>query len=115
VFNSSLLAVQERVRVIGILKSVGMTPAQTVAMINTTAGVLGFVASILGVPVGLLFTGAVLSNLSRAYGFGQVRISLSPIYILLLPPLMVGVSILGSWLPGRRAARLDIVTVLRSE
>lgn len=44
VFITSLLATQEKLRVVGILKTVGMIPAQVVAMVNPDAGVLGLLA-----------------------------------------------------------------------
>lgn len=115
VFNTSLLTVQEKLRAIGVLKTVGMTPAQVVAMVNTTAGFLGLVAAGLGLPLGLVFTQALLAVLSNMYGFGQVQVSLNWLYVLFLPPLIVGISMLGSVFPGRRAARLSIVRVLRHE
>ncbi len=113
VFNTSLLAMQEKVRVVGILKTVGMTPAQVVAMVTTAAGFLGLVATILGLPLGMLFTRLLLDQIGASYGFGSVRVALNPLYVLLLPPLMVGVSVLGGMLPGQRAARISIVDVLR--
>jgi putative ABC transport system permease protein len=115
VFNTSLMAMQEKLRTIGVLKTVGMTPAQVMVMVNTTAGVLGLAASAIGIPLGLLFTKGLLSNLSRTFGFGQVQVTLGLVYVLILPPVMVGLSVLGSSIPGQRAARLDIVNVLRSE
>ena len=115
VFNTSLVAMQERVRVIGVLKTVGMTPAQVLAMVNTTAGVLGLAAAAVGIPLGVLLTRAVLDLLSSSYGFGEVNVSLSAGRALLLVPLMVLVSMVGSLAPGLRAARLSIVEVLRRE
>ncbi len=115
VFNTSLLAVQERLRVIGVLKTLGLTPGQVVRMVNTTAGVLGFWAALVGIPVGWSFTKALLAMLSRTYGFGEVQVTLSWWYLVALPFVMVGVSMLGSLLPARRAARLPIVSVMRSE
>ena len=115
VFNSALLAMQERLRVIGVLKTVGMTPAQVLTMICATSGLLGLLAAAVGIPLGLAFTRGVLLSLSRTYGFGQVQISIGWLYLLALPPVMVAVSVLGSSIPGRQAARLNIVDVLRSE
>jgi len=115
VFNTSLLAMQEKVRMIGVLKTVGMTPAQVVAMINSTAGVLGLLAAVVGIPLGFLFTRSLMAVLSRSYGFGEVNVALNLLYVLLLIPLMVAVSMIGSLIPGRRAARLSIVKVLRDE
>lgn len=115
VFNTSLLAMQEKVRLIGILKTLGMTPAQVVAMVNVAAGFLGLVAAGFGIPLGFALTGSLLANLSRTYGFGEVNVALNLPYVLLLIPLMVVVSMAGSVIPGRRAARLSIVRVLRDE
>ncbi|MGC9398509.1 MAG: ABC transporter permease [Anaerolineae bacterium] len=113
VFNTSLLAVQEKLRAVGVLKTLGMTPAQVVAMISTTAAVLAVGAALVGVPLGWLFTRGLLTNLSATYGFGRPHVSFHPLYALGLVPLMVGVSVLGSYFPARRAARLSIVNVLR--
>jgi ABC-type lipoprotein release transport system permease subunit len=57
----------------------------------------------------------VLAMLSKSYGFGAVEVPLNVFYALALPLLMIGVSIAGSYLPGKRAARVSIVNVLRGE
>jgi putative ABC transport system permease protein len=115
VFNTSLLTVQEKLRTVGVLKTLGMTPAQVVAMVNTTAGLFGLLATAAGVPLGLALTKGILAALSKAYGFGEVNVALNPLHVLLLIPTMVLVSIAGSIIPGRRAAKLSIVQVLRNE
>ncbi|MGC9347303.1 MAG: ABC transporter permease [Anaerolineae bacterium] len=115
VFNTTLLATREKVRDIGILKTVGMTPSQVTTIVYTTAGLLGLIATIIGVPAGFVFTRSLLANLSNVYGFGAVNVSLKVAYIALLVPLMLLVSVLGSLIPSRRAAMLSIVEVLRDE
>jgi putative ABC transport system permease protein len=115
VFNTSLLTVQEKLRAIGVLKTLGMTPRQVVAMVNTSAGFLGLVATGFGTPIGLAFTKGLLTTLSAGYGFGEAQVTLDLFYVLLLVPLIVGVSILGSYIPGQQAAKLSIVQVLRNE
>jgi len=115
VFITSLLATQEKLRVVGILKTVGMVPAQVVAMINMAAGVLGILAVLIGIPVGLALTGGMLTALSNVYGFGQVSLSFNIGVVLLLIPFILLVSLVGSYIPARWAARLSIVRVLREE
>jgi putative ABC transport system permease protein len=115
VFNTSLLAMQEKTRDIGILKTLGMTPTQVLTMVNTSAGFLGFIAALLGIPLGFALTKALLASLSRTYGFGRVHVALNVVYIGLVIPLAVLMSVAGSIIPGRRAARLSIVSVLRRE
>lgn len=115
VFNTSMLAMQEKLRVIGVLKTLGMTPAQVVAMVNTTAGFLGFLATGFGLPLGVAFTRALLTTLGRTRGFGEVNVTLNVLYALLLIPLMIMVSMAGSLIPARKAAKVSIVSVLRNE
>ena len=115
VFNTTLLAMREKLRVIGVLKTVGMTPTQVIAMAGVTAGSLGLLATGLGVPLGLAFTKGLLVTLSEFYGFGEAKVSFNFLYVLPLVPLMITISILGSYIPGRQAAALSIVNVLRSE
>ncbi len=115
VFNTSLLAMQERVRDIGILKTLGMTPRQVATMGNTSSALLGLIAATLGIPLGFALTKSLLARLSQSYGFGNVHVALSTIYVTLLIPAMVLVSIAGSAVPVQRAAKLSIVRVLREE
>ncbi len=115
VFNTSLLAVQEKLRVIGVLKTLGFTPSQVITMVNTTAGFLGLLAAVLGLPLGWVLTKSALAIMAKSYGFGALEVPLNVLYALALPLLMIGVSIAGSYLPGRRAARVSIVNVLRGE
>jgi len=115
VFNTSLLAMQEKTRDIGILKTLGMTPTQVLAMANTSAGFLGLVAALVGIPLGFALTKSLLASLSQTYGFGRVHVAFNAPYIALLIPLAVLVSVAGSIIPGRRAAGLSIVSVLRRE
>ncbi|MBN2004785.1 MAG: FtsX-like permease family protein [Anaerolineae bacterium] len=115
VFNTTLLAVQEKLRIIGILKTLGLTPAQVLQMVNTSAGFLGALATLAGLPLGWILTKALLGMLAQMYGFGRVQVTLKFSYFLLLPLVMIGASIMGSFLPARRASRIPAVNILRCE
>lgn len=111
----SLLSAQEKMRTIGILKTVGMTPMQVVAMFNTTAASLGTLAVLFGIPMGWLVTRGLLSVMSDSVGFGKVSVSLDLTQAVILIPFIIIASILGSYLPARWAANLFIVRVLRKD
>jgi len=111
----SLLAAQEKMRTVGILKTVGMTPAQVIAMFNITSVSLGVLAVFIGIPLGLLVTRDLLSIMSDSFGFGKVSVSLDPTQTMILIPFIVIVSVFGSYLPARWAANLFIVQVLRKD
>lgn len=115
VLITSLLATQEKLRVVGILKAVGMVPSQVVTMISTAAGVLGFLAVLIGIPGGLVLTDGILSTLSNYYGFGLVHVSLDKWSMALVVPIIMIVSMAGSYIPARWASRMSIVRVLRQE
>jgi len=84
-------------------------------MVNTSAGLLGLAATLFGIPLGLLLTKSLLEIISASYGFGTMSVSPNLLYLACLVPLVVIVSVFGSLLPGRWAARLSIVRVLSSE
>lgn len=115
VFNASWLAMQEKLRSIGVLKAVGMTPTQIMMMVSVTAGFLGLLATVFGVPLGLLFVRGLTSALATGYGFGKVNVTLSGFRIACLVPVVGLISMAGSFIPGRWAARVSVVSVLRAE
>ncbi len=111
----SLLSAQEKLRVVGILKTVGMTPFQVITMFSTTAAFLGLLSMLAGLPAGLLLTKYLLNLMADFTGFGQISVSLNMSTALVLVPFTLFVSVLGSFLPARWAARLQIVKILRQE
>jgi putative ABC transport system permease protein len=115
VFNSAVLTMRERMSEVGTFKTLGMTPAQVVAMVLTSGGLIGGLAAVLGVPLGVILLQAALNVMGKSYGFGSFE--LRPDWIALsLPALItVGVGLLGSAVPARWAARLNVVQVLQYE
>jgi ABC-type antimicrobial peptide transport system permease subunit len=92
-----------------------MTPAQVVTMVLTSGGLLGVLAAVMGVPLGVVLLQAALNVLGKSYGFGSFE--LRPDWIALcLPALIaVGAGLLGSALPARWAAQLNVIEVLQYE
>jgi cell division protein FtsX len=60
VLNTVVLMTLERVRDIGVFKSVGMTPRQTITMVVTTVAATGLIAGLIAVPAGVAMHHAVL-------------------------------------------------------
>lgn len=113
VFTTTLMATREKLRMVGVLKTVGMTPLQVVAMVNVSAGLLGCMALLVGVPLGLAFTRAVLVYTARSYGFGEVQVVFEPVVLLALVPAILALSVAGAAIPSLQAAHTSIVKVLR--
>ncbi|BAL89994.1 putative permease [Actinoplanes missouriensis 431] len=118
VLNTVALNVTERRRDLGMLKSIGMTPRQVVAMVVTSMAALGVVAGVLGIPLGLIAHRIVLPLSADA---AKIRLPeyvmqvWDPATVALLLLSGVGIAVAGALLPARAAARLTIARVLHNE
>jgi len=101
-------AVSRRVHEVGIRLSLGAEPGEVVRML--TGGGLRLVA--IGGVVGLALA-AVLSQLLSRLLYGVPP--LDPLTFLGVPLVLGAVAALASWIPARRASRIDPVTALRSD
>lgn len=110
--TTALLTVRERVRDLGILKAVGLTPRDVGASVMSAQGVLGAIAAVVGVPLGIgIFVGVyALAN-------GSLKDLATPPWWQLVPILPAAVLIVGAvaGIPARIAARIRVVDALRYE
>lgn len=116
VFNATLLSTRERSHDIATLKAVGMTARQIAVMVTGTALVLAVTASVIGVPLGMLLTGAIFSAMFEFVGLiVDPSGSFGPVTLLLVFGAAVAVALAGAALPARWAASAPVAEVLRSE
>jgi ABC-type antimicrobial peptide transport system permease subunit len=102
------LAVQQRTREIGIRIAVGATPGRLVRMFVGSGVRIGVVALLIGLPLSitgmrvLLAQGFVIGPEVNVWfiGFG-------------IAAMLLGVAAAATWIPARRAARVDPATTLR--
>jgi putative ABC transport system permease protein len=118
VFNTVVLNVRERRRDLGMLKSIGMTPRQVVAMVLTSMALVGVVGGLLGIPLGVLahrFIVPAAAESSRVQLPDWVlNVWHAPTLALLALAGLV-IALLGALVPARGAARLTIAEVLHNE
>jgi predicted permease len=98
--------VRLRTRELGIRIAIGAAPAAAVRFAMRQ----GLLPSLVGVAAGL-FAALALARLLRAFLFGVA--TADPVTFLGVPAVLLAVALLASWLPARRAARVDPGTVLR--
>jgi putative ABC transport system permease protein len=115
VFNSAVLTMRERMSEVGTFKTLGMTPGQVIVMVLTSGGSVGLLAGLMGVPLGVGLTQVTLNIMGRTLGYGSFDVR--PDWVALVFPALaaVGVGLLGSVVPARWAARLNVVEVLQYE
>ena len=118
VLNTVVLHIRERVHDLGVLKAVGMTPRQTVAMVLCSVAGIGLLAGVLAVPAGVVVHRYVIPAMAGAAGLG-VPPSLQNVYgvaelaALALAGLMI--ALVGALLPAGWAAQSRTASALRAE
>ena len=101
-------AVAQRTREIGVRLAMGATPIDIARHFFAS----GISVSAIGLAIGLPVTiGAIRVVKANALGFTLQSVTA----VLLVIPALIGVAALASWLPARRAARVDPLTALRTE
>jgi putative ABC transport system permease protein len=112
IVNTLALSVLERVRELGLLRAVGATRRQVRSMIRWEAVIIAVLGAILGMLVGVFFGWAMVRALASK-GFGELTV---PAGQLVAYVVLAGVAgVLAAILPGRRAARVDMLRAIATE
>lgn len=110
IVNTLGVSIGERVREIAILRSNGMTVEQVQAMVVTEAAIMGAIAGLLAVVVGLAVAAALVSAAPGELSAG-VRLPWPLLVAILL--VGTGVAALAGLYPARVAGRLPVVRHLK--
>ena len=108
IYGVMAFAVSQRTREIGVRMALGARPADVLALVLGQSGRLVFA----GVIVGLL-AAVGLTRLMRSLVFGVSTID--PATYVFMPVVLLAVAFLASYLPARRAAKVDPMEALRYE
>jgi putative ABC transport system permease protein len=107
VISGAVVAQYQR---IGVLKSLGLTPAQVVAVYLRRVGWPALVGCLAGVIVGALLTVPVLHQSAGAYGVGSQQV---PWWVLVVAPAgMLALTMLAALGPAMRAGRLSAIEAI---
>ncbi|MEV8458829.1 MULTISPECIES: ABC transporter permease [Streptomyces] len=118
VLNTVVLDTRDRVRDLGIMKAVGMTPRQTVAMVLTSTGALGLLAGAAGVPLGVALHHWIAPLMGDAVGMRLPEPDIAVYAPAVTAVLALGgvvIAVAGALAPAGWAARTDTVRALRTE
>jgi len=109
VVNTMMSSVHQRVKDIGIMKSVGASRSQIVKMFLYEALVIGLIGGVLGYMVGTF-----LSYLIGPLIFEDLAVSYAPQYFLPALGLAILVAVVASAYPAYRASRVSVADSIRS-
>jgi len=114
IFNVFSITVAQRVREMAMLRTIGASRRQIMRSVLIEAGVIGLIASILGIGVGVLFA-MLLNRIFDAVGFGLPTAGITLQARTVIVPLIVGVvvTLIAAIIPAIRATRVPPVAVLR--
>ncbi|SOD83242.1 putative ABC transport system permease protein [Streptomyces sp. 1222.2] len=113
VVNTLAMSVFERTREIGMLRAVGLQPEQTKRMIHLESVLISLFGALLGIGAGLFLgwaAGRMAADSIQGY---EMVVPWGRIAVALTGAALVGV-VAGLW-PARRAARLNILTALKTD
>jgi putative ABC transport system permease protein len=106
--NTMVMAVRERTREIGVLKTLGFTGARVLRLVLGESVLLALLGGIPGLVAAALVTWSVRDSLSNFVP----GITLTPGIVLAALALMVGLGIATGFLPALNAFRLRIAAAL---
>lgn len=113
---SALLALQlERAREHAVLRATGVTPAGLLGLVTLQTGLLGLLAGLLALPLGLVMAQALIEVINlRAFGW-SIQTHWPATVLLEALALAVGAALLAGLYPGLRIGRVRPAAALREE
>jgi putative ABC transport system permease protein len=107
--NTISMAVRERVREVGILKTIGFTPQMILAMLMGESTLLALVGGFAGIALGAGLS-AILRSALSAFGALRLGVTFDVAVSVVLTAAVIG--LVSSFIPARSASRLSIVESL---
>jgi len=113
---SALMALQlERVREMGLARALGLTPGQVWGVVTAQTGLIGLVAGLLAMPVGVLLAGVLVFVINRRSFGWTMPIDVRPDILLQGLLLAVAAAVLAGAYPAARMARAAPADALHDE
>lgn len=115
IFLSVTTLAAEREREIGVFRAVGASRGQVQRLLMTEAGMLGAIATLLGIASGLLLAMVLTWVVNPAFFGWTITLHLPWSSLIATPLWIIPAALLAAWYPAWRASRTAIATSVREE
>jgi putative ABC transport system permease protein len=113
---SALMALAlERAKEIAVLRAQGLTPAQVWQLVQTQTGLMGLVAGLLSLPVGLAMALVLILVVNRRSFGWSMEVYVDPVILLQAVGLAVLAALIAGIYPAYRMARISPAAALRED
>lgn len=109
------ISVMERTKEIGVLRSLGASKKNVVSIFKAETCIIGLLSGFIGIVVSYLTLIPINILADKLINIDALRAVLKPEYAIALIVISVFITIIGGWIPARKAAKCDPVIALRSE
>ena len=113
---SALMAMQvERARELAVLRALGLTPAQVWGVICGETALIGLIAGVLSLPLGIIEALVLIFVVNlRSFGW-TMQLAIEPVYLLQAVALSLGAALLAGIYPSILIARSSPAAALKEE
>ena len=109
--NTMAMSVRERIREVGVLKTLGFTQGEILGIVLGEAAFLSFIGGVLGYALAMLLTGVIRQ--APAFFTELKTLTILPPVALALLGVAVFIGIISSIIPAWHASRTNIIESLR--
>nr|MDQ2659476.1 FtsX-like permease family protein [Verrucomicrobiota bacterium] len=107
--------ITERSRELGVLRAIGASAAQLRKLLLWESGMIGFLASAVGLASGLCLSVVLTGVINRAFFGWTIQLAFPWDSLAWTPLWIVGAAVLAGIIPAWRAGRLNLTEALREE
>ncbi len=109
------ISVLERTKEIGILRALGASKANISQVFNAETGLIGLASGLLGIGISIALTFPLTALMRHLMKADNISASFSPWNALILIGISIVITLIGGFIPAKKAAKKDPVLELRSE
>ena len=114
--NTMMMSIYERTKEIGVMKVLGCGLGNIRALFLTEAAFIGFIGGIVGIIISYILSFACNLVLPEVVGYGGSKISLIPIWLVLVAIIFSTlIGMIAGFFPAQRATKLSPLAAIRNE